>query len=93
MPVVAGGQGKGFSSSQRRYTKKLLCAKLNVGSQPHISQHKGGRLDEEPRKRHIQFSTHDMKMLIPYRVHAKVSQKGDLRSIACGDRKNIERIM
>ena len=30
MPVVAGGQGKGFSSSKRQYTKKLRCAKLNV---------------------------------------------------------------
>ena len=25
-----GGQGKGFSSSKRQYTKKLRCAKLNV---------------------------------------------------------------
>ena len=24
------GQGKGFSSSKRQYTKKLRCAKLNV---------------------------------------------------------------
>ena len=26
-----------------RYTKKLLCAKLNVGWQPYTSKHKGGR--------------------------------------------------
>lgn len=52
------GQGKGFSSSKRQYTKKLRCAKLNVRlATVHKGKHTGGRFDEKSRKRHIQFST------------------------------------
>ena len=60
-----GGQGKGFSSSKRQYTKKLRCAKLNVRlATVHKGKHTGGRFDEKSRKRHIQFSTHDVEMSI-----------------------------
>ena len=34
-----------------------------------------------------------MEMSIPYCVHAEISQKSDLWGIACGNRKDIKRIM
>ena len=51
----------------------------------------GGLFLYKRKRRYKKFNTHDVEMSIPYCIHAEISQKSDIRSIADRDRKNFAR--
>ena len=103
-----GGREKGFSGSKCNYTKKLQCAKLNVrlatvhkrSTQEDVLMKNQendtfslaqGKYNKGKSPRTI--NAHDEEMSIPYCIHAEISQKSDMRSIADRDRENPAGVM